>query len=78
MPVDEFCDAAGKRFARSAEFETVAGLVLSHVGRLPATGETVAIEGWTFEVVDMDGRRIDKLLVRRETNEGARAQAPAA
>jgi putative hemolysin len=78
MPVDEFCDAAGKRFARSAEFETVAGLVLSHVGRLPATGETVAIEGWIFEVVDMDGRRIDKLLVRRETNEGARAQAPAA
>jgi len=33
---------------------------------LPATGDSFTYDGWRFEVVDMDGRRIDKLLVKRE------------
>jgi CBS domain containing-hemolysin-like protein len=47
-------------------FHTIAGFVLAELGRLPATGDWFSYEGWHFEVVDMDGRRIDKLLVKRE------------
>ena len=41
------------------------GLVLAETGHLPEVCETVDIQGWRFEVVDLDGRRIDKLLVSR-------------
>lgn len=50
----------------SPRFHTVAGFALSELGHVPAAGEQFAYEGWRFEVVDMDGRRIDKLLVHRE------------
>ncbi|MBI2739646.1 MAG: HlyC/CorC family transporter [Rhodospirillales bacterium] len=48
-------------------FHTIAGFVLAELGRLPAIGDWFSYDGWRFEVVDMDGRRIDKLLVKRET-----------
>ena len=48
-------------------FHTIAGFVLAELGRLPAVGDWFSYDGWRFEVVDMDGRRIDKLLVKRET-----------
>jgi putative hemolysin len=47
------------------DFETVGGLVLSRLGRIPRTGEKVQWQGWTFEVVDMDGPRVDKVLAER-------------
>ena len=47
-------------------FHTIAGFALSQLGHLPVAGETFTYEGWSFEIVDMDGRRIDKLLARRE------------
>ena len=47
-------------------FHTIAGFALSQLGRLPVAGEKFTYEGWIFEIVDMDGRRIDKLLARRE------------
>ena len=43
-------------------FHTVAGLVLQHFGALPAVGDQFADAGWRFEIVDLDGRRIDKIL----------------
>jgi putative hemolysin len=43
-------------------YNTVAGLLMAVSGRLPVTGESVACAGWMFEVVDLDGRRIDKVL----------------
>ncbi len=43
-------------------FHTIAGFVLSQLGHLPVLGEHFDYEGWRFEVVDLDGRRIDKLL----------------
>jgi putative hemolysin len=46
-------------------YTTVAGLVLDRLGRVPKTGEKVTIGAFTLEVIDMDGRRIDKLLVSR-------------
>jgi putative hemolysin len=55
-------------------FETLAGLVLALLGHIPITGEIVSLENWIFEVVDMDGMRIDKLLVRPTPPLGNRAQ----
>jgi len=48
------------------DYTTLAGFVLAQLGHLPATGESFRWRGLRFEVVDMDGRRIDKLLVHRQ------------
>jgi putative hemolysin len=48
------------------DYETVSGLVLSELERLPSAGDVVTWKGLVIEVVDMDGRRIDKLLIRRQ------------
>jgi putative hemolysin len=45
------------------DFETLAGFVLAQFGQIPQTGEHVVWDGLRFEIVDMDGRRIDKILV---------------
>ncbi|MFN5903998.1 MAG: transporter associated domain-containing protein, partial [Novosphingobium sp.] len=45
------------------DFATAAGYALSVLKRLPHEGEHFDDQGWRFEVVDMDGRKIDKLLV---------------
>ena len=47
------------------EFATVAGFVMAALKKVPAVGDYVATEGWRFEVVDMDGSRVDKVLVSR-------------
>jgi len=47
------------------DYSTVSGLVLAELERIPATGDTLRWRDLVIEVVDMDGRRIDKLLVRR-------------
>jgi putative hemolysin len=59
-------------------YHTLAGFMLAQLGRVPAEGEAVAWGGWRFEVIDMDGRRIDKVLVRRATprDESSAAAAP--
>ena len=46
-------------------YNTVAGLLLSVSGRLPGIAEVIDCAGWRFEVVDLDGRRIDKVLATR-------------
>lgn len=45
------------------DYETLAGFVLSVTKAIPSTGDIVDWRGWRFEIVDMDGRRIDKVLV---------------
>jgi putative hemolysin len=53
-------------------YNTVAGLVMAISGELPAEGDVVEFDDWRFEVMDLDGRRIDKLLVSQVlNNEGA-------
>ncbi|HEU0223697.1 MAG TPA: hemolysin family protein [Paracoccaceae bacterium] len=64
-PLDEFSDRLGIPVNRDADYVTVAGLALDEFGRLPAIGESFVKGGWRFEVLDLDGRRIDKLLVSR-------------
>jgi putative hemolysin len=66
MPVSEFKTQLGIRDLPDEDrdlYNTVAGLVMSVAGHLPQTGERFEVSGWTIEVVDLDGRRIDKLLV---------------
>jgi putative hemolysin len=65
MPFDELAELLGLPAKRITDFHTAAGMVLSAMRRLPMVGETVDIGGWQFEVLDMDGRRIDKLLATR-------------
>lgn len=64
--IDEFEAKLGVRnMSASDEFHTVAGLVLECLGRVPQEGERFEHKGFRFEVVDMDGRRVDKLLVSK-------------
>jgi putative hemolysin len=49
----------------SDDYATLAGMVIEHLGHLPNPGEHVTLHGWCFEVIDLDGRRIDKILARR-------------
>ena len=51
-------------------FHTIAGFVLQQLGRLPKVGEHFDYEGWRFEVVDLDRRRIDKVLAIPPKAEG--------
>ena len=46
-------------------YVTLAGLIIEELGHLPVPGESVTVQGWCLEVVDLDGRRIDKVLARR-------------
>jgi putative hemolysin len=65
MPVEEMAAAIGVQVPEDRDYHTVAGFVLSHLMHLPHVGEALDAEGWRFEVVDTDGRRIDKVLARR-------------
>ncbi len=65
MPVDEFCDRMGLPRDLAGEYDTVAGLVLHQMRRMPQLGDEFLAEGYRFEVIDMDGLRIDKVLLSR-------------
>jgi putative hemolysin len=76
MPAHDAFARLGFR-SRSVEgdFHTIAGFALTQLGHLPEVGEHFAYEGWRFEIVDMDRRRIDKLLARREPTPGPAASS---
>ena len=65
MPADEMADLLGIPLPEERQYETAAGFLLSQLQHLPATGEIVDAYHWRFEVVDLDGRRIDKILASR-------------
>jgi putative hemolysin len=70
LPVDELAHRLGVPLPEDRDYETVAGLALEQLRHLPQTGEKFRVGPWQFEVIDMDGRKIDKLLVSR-IQEGA-------
>jgi putative hemolysin len=51
-------------------YRTLAGMVLAYIGHIPKVGERVTIGNFVFEVIDMDGRRIDKVLIRPKDTAG--------
>jgi putative hemolysin len=66
MTADALAERLGLDLPEDREFATAAGYVLFMLKRLPTEGEHFTDQGWRFEVVDMDGRKIDKLLVSEE------------
>jgi putative hemolysin len=66
LPVDEFLAVLGVEDGESeGDYETVAGLVLDRMGSIPKAGDICTWDGCRIEVVDMDGNRIDKILVTK-------------
>jgi putative hemolysin len=65
MPADEMADRLSITLPPDRSYHTAAGFVLSEVGHLPEVGESFHSHSWRFEVVDLDGRRIDKILASR-------------
>ena len=65
LPADEMADQLNIDLPENRDYETLAGFLLSHFQNLPATGEVINAQGWRFEVVDLDGRRIDKVLATK-------------
>ena len=66
MPADALAERLAIDLPEQREFATAAGYVLWVLKNLPEEGESFTEQGWRFEVVDMDGRKIDKLLVSEE------------
>ena len=60
--IDELANALGEDFGEADGFHTVAGLVLHHLSRVPCEGEILQLGRFEVEIIDMDDRRIDKLL----------------
>lgn len=70
LPIDRVADAVGLPvLSGRRDFHTLAGLVLWQLERLPVPGDTVEFAGFRLEVVDMDGPRVDKILVSRLAEE---------
>jgi putative hemolysin len=62
MPADEMAERLHITLPAERGYQTVAGLVLDALKHLPRAGEVAQAHGWRFEAVDLDGRRIDKVL----------------
>lgn len=82
IPVMEMKDCLALRSVPDegkSHYHTLSGMVMWLLGRMPTTGDVVEWEGWTLEVVDMDGKRIDKVLAQRRPEETVPAgETPAA
>jgi len=63
MPMSKITDLDGFRKLPVGDFVTLAGFVLAELGHVPAPGDEFVWNEWRFRVVEMDGRRIDKVLV---------------
>jgi putative hemolysin len=70
MAVDTLAERLGIDLPEDRDYATVAGLALAVFRHLPGEGESFVEQGWKFEVVDLDGRRIDKLLVSAAKRKG--------
>jgi putative hemolysin len=64
MPAVEFADLLKLPLPASRQYQTMAGFLLQQFGRIPNVGDHVEVYGWRFEIVDLDRRRIDKVLAK--------------
>jgi putative hemolysin len=74
---DLLVDRLGVNLPGERDYSTVAGFALSVLKHLPEEGETFRHDGWKFEIVDMDGRKIDKLIASRPRKKPAETQSEA-
>ena len=70
-------DRLGVNLPADRDYSTVAGFALSVLKHLPETGETFKYDGWAFEIVDLDGRKIDKIIASRPKKRSAEVQVEA-
>ncbi len=78
MDLEELADELGEDFGENEGFHTIAGLVLHQLSRVPEEGEILQLGRFEVEVIDMDDRRIDKLLFRQVVKAEDEAEANAA
>jgi len=76
--LDELADKLGEDFGEHEGFHTVAGLILHQISRVPDEGEVLQVGRFEVEVVDMDDRRIDKLIFKELVKAEAEREAIAA
>ena len=74
---DLLSDRLGVSLPADRDYSTVAGFALSVLKHLPEIGEKFRHDGWSFEIVDMDGRKIDKLIASRPRKRPAESEAEA-
>ena len=72
LSADALADNLGINLPEDRDYATAAGFALSVLKHLPEVGERFSYGSWQFEIVDMDGRKIDKLLAS-EAKRGRRA-----
>jgi putative hemolysin len=72
LPIEEFQRRLNRRDMVGRDYHTVAGFVLARLGRIPRAGDTLTWRDLKIEIVDMDGVRIDKILLRRVEETAAR------
>ena len=65
MPAVEFADLLGITLPSPRPYQTFAGFLLQEFAAIPNAGDRITANGWQFEIVDLDGRRIDKVLATR-------------
>jgi putative hemolysin len=75
MPADEMADRLAITIPQERSYHTAAGFVLNQLGHLPEVGEQFESQGWRFEIADLDGRRIDRILAARVLDRKRRAAA---
>jgi len=79
LPIDEFIEVLGLKdlpdFDRGG-YETLGGFVMAHLGRIPLSGDRIELNQIVFEVMDMDGFRVDKVLVFPKEQAGKAADSP--
>ena len=63
LSLEEFEDEVGSPRLPRGDYYTVAGFLVTQIGRIPRVSESIEWDGMTFEVVDLDGHRVDKILV---------------
>lgn len=69
MPADALADRLGIDLPDDREFATLAGYVLAVLKKVPREGEHFIEQGWKFEVIDMDGLKIDKILIQADSDD---------
>jgi putative hemolysin len=74
VPLGDLADLLGKAVPAVPGVHTVGGAVMALLGHVPKVGEHIEDGGFRYEVVDMDGRRIDKLLVSRSLPPGGEGE----
>jgi putative hemolysin len=78
VTVDEVKDLTGLKVLpgdESGDFHTLGGFMMARINRVPTVGDRVLVDGFRFEVVDMDGRRVHRVLILPPKARGLRREA---